>query len=60
VALGIVLIANLVGAIVIVAVISQVGPRLGVIEIDVLGEIASRLLQYEWRIMLLSAMRRDG
>jgi formate-nitrite transporter family protein len=41
---------------VIAAVISQVGPRLGVIEIDALGEIASRLLQHEWWIVLLSAI----
>src|SRR3569833_2359843 len=34
---GIVLIANLAGAIVISGIISQVGPSLGVIQIDVLG-----------------------
>jgi formate-nitrite transporter family protein len=53
---ALVLCANLVGAAVIAAVISQVGPRMGVIEMDVLGKIASRLLDHEWWIMLLSAI----
>lgn len=53
---GLVLIANLAGAIVIAGVISQVGPKLGVIDVDVLREIALRLLQHEWWIMLLSGI----
>jgi formate/nitrite transporter FocA (FNT family) len=53
---GLVLIANLVGAAVIAAIISQVGPRMGVIETHALQEIAARLLDHEWWIMLLGAI----
>lgn len=53
---AIVLIANLAGAAVIAATISQVGPRMGVIEISALDEIASKLLDHPWWIMLLSGI----
>jgi formate-nitrite transporter family protein len=53
---ALVLIANVAGAALIAGVISQVGPRMGVIEVSVCGEIASRLLAHEWWIMLLSAI----
>jgi formate-nitrite transporter family protein len=53
---ALVLIANLVGAALIAAVISQVGPRMGLIEIGALHEIASRLLGHPWWTMLLSAI----
>lgn len=53
---GLVLISNLAGAAVIAAIISQVGPRMGVIEIGALRDIASKLLAHEWWIMLLSAI----
>jgi formate/nitrite transporter FocA (FNT family) len=53
---ALVLLANLAGAALIAAVISQVGPRLGVIETDTFNVIASRLLNHPWWIMLLSAI----
>ena len=53
---ALVLVANLVGATVIAAIIAQVGPRMGAIEISALGEIAARLLSHPWWIMLLSAI----
>jgi formate-nitrite transporter family protein len=53
---GIVLVANLAGAALIAGIISQVGPRLGVIDVDVLGDIAGKLLRHEWWIMLLSGI----
>jgi formate-nitrite transporter family protein len=53
---GLVLSANLVGSAVIAAIISQVGPRMGVIEMAAIDEIASRLLSHPWWIMLLSAI----
>jgi formate/nitrite transporter FocA (FNT family) len=53
---GLVLVANLAGATVIAAISSQVGPRMGIVEIDVLNEIASKLLNHPWWIMLLGAI----
>jgi formate-nitrite transporter family protein len=53
---GLVLTGNVVGAAVIAAVISQVGPRMGVIEVAALHDIAAKLLNHEWWIMLLGAI----
>jgi len=53
---ALVLTSNLVGAAVIAAIISQVGPRMGVIEVQSLHTIAARLLEHEWWIMLLGGI----
>jgi formate-nitrite transporter family protein len=53
---AIVLTANLVGAALIAAIISQVGPRMAVIEVGAVRDIAARLLSHPWWIMLLSAI----
>jgi formate-nitrite transporter family protein len=53
---ALVLVANLTGAALTAAVISQVGPRMGVIEIGALREIASKLLDQAWWVMWLSAI----
>jgi len=53
---GLVLLANLAGAGVIAAVSSQVGPRMGIIEPAALNEIAAKLLDHPWWIMLLGAI----
>ena len=53
---ALVLSSNLVGAALIAAIISQVGPRMGVIEISALQQAAAKLLDHEWWIMLLSAI----
>jgi formate/nitrite transporter FocA (FNT family) len=53
---SLVLVANLVGATLIAAVISQLGPGMGVVESGALREIASKLLGHSWWITLLSAI----
>lgn len=53
---GLVLVANLVGASIIAAIISQVAPRMGIVDVSVLREIAAKLLGFPWWIMLLSAV----
>jgi len=53
---GLVLVANVVGGTVIAAVTSQVGPRLGVVDVEAFKEIAARLLDHPWWVMLLGAI----
>jgi formate/nitrite transporter FocA (FNT family) len=53
---GLVLLANLVGAAIIALVISQVAPRMGIVETGALGAIAAKLLHPPWWIMLLGAI----
>lgn len=53
---GLVLAANLTGATVFAAVVSNVAPRMGIVEGRALAEIASRLLGFPWWITFLSAV----
>jgi formate/nitrite transporter FocA (FNT family) len=53
---ALVLVANLAGGALIAAVISQIGPRMGVIELSAFQDIAGKLLAHPWWIMLLSAI----
>lgn len=51
-----VLIGNLAGACIIALMISQIGTRMGVIEVSAFQHVASRLLDHEWWIMVLSGV----
>lgn len=53
---GIVLGANLIGAALISAVIAHLGPRLGIAEPGAFGEVAGRLLNHSWGVMLISGI----
>lgn len=53
---GVVLIANLVGAIIIATIIAQVAPRMMIIDRAAFQHIAARLLGLPWNITLLSAI----
>lgn len=53
---GIVLIGNVSGGAAIAAIIAQLGPNMGIIEMKALAEIAAKLLEHPWWVMLLSAV----
>lgn len=53
---GLVLVSNLAGGAIIAAVTSQVAPRLGVVDVDAFNEIAARILNHPWWVMLLGAI----
>lgn len=53
---GLVLVGNLVGSAIIATFIALLGPALGVIDSEVLGQIAGKLLNHAWSIILFSAV----
>lgn len=53
---GIVLVANVVGGALFSAFAARLGPALGVAEPAAFGEIARKVVEHEWWVMLLSAV----
>lgn len=53
---GIVYLANLVGITLFSAIYAWVGPEMGIVSRPVLGEIAHRMLDHPWWVILLSAV----
>jgi formate-nitrite transporter family protein len=53
---GLVLISNVAGGAVIAAITSQVAPRMGAVDVEAFSDIAARLLDHPWWVMLLGAI----
>lgn len=53
---GLVLLANLVGATLFAAVAAHLGPALGIVEPYAFGEMARKMVEHSWSVMLLSAI----